>query len=331
MRRLALVFFAFLCVCGFAGWRLYSFLTTPGPALARPTIVFVHEGATLRTTARLLADRGVVNNARLFSWWAQLTGADRKIKQGEYSFTVPLSPLAVLNILTSGEGLRYVITVTEGMNLRQIAALLAARGLGAQESFLCLNTDPAFLAAWGLPPQGLEGYLYPDTYHFSRSASPEEILGRMVRRFYTAISPAMYRQADRLGFSLHEIITLASLIEKETGVGSERSLIAAVFHNRLRKRMLLQCDPTVIYGIENFDGNLTRQHLLTPTLYNTYLFPGLPPGPIANPGVSAIEAALNPAKFNYLYFVSRGDGTHIFSSDLAAHNRAVQRFQRGRS
>lgn len=330
-RRLAIALLAFLCVCGFAGWRLHSFLTTPGPALARPVIVFVPEGATLRTTARLLASQGVVRNAQLFSWWARFTGADRKIKQGEYGFAVPLSPLALLGILTSGEGLRHVVTVTEGMTFKQVAALLATRGLGAEENFLCLNTDPAFLAAWGLPPQGLEGYLYPDTYHFSRSASPEEILGRMVRRFYTVISPDMYRQAARLGFSLHQIITLASLVEKETGVVSERSLIAAVFHNRLRKRMLLQCDPTVIYGIENFDGNLTRQHLLTPTLYNTYLFPGLPPGPIANPGLQAITAALNPAKFDYLYFVSRGDGTHIFSSDLAAHNRAVQRFQRGRS
>ncbi|MGH8010643.1 MAG: endolytic transglycosylase MltG, partial [Candidatus Binatia bacterium] len=246
MKKLLVSFVLLVCVCGFVGWRFHSFLTTPGPAFVQPVIVFVPEGATLGTTARLLASQGVITNARLFSWWARLTGADRKIKQGEYGFSAPLSPLALLRVLTSGEGLRHVVTIPEGMTFRQIAALLAAQGLGAEESFLCLNADPNFLAAWGLPPQGLEGYLYPDTYHFSWLASPEEILGRMIRRFYAAISPAMYRQAATLGFSMHQMITLASLIEKETGVDSERHMVAAVFHNRLRKGMLLQCDPTVI-------------------------------------------------------------------------------------
>ena len=177
----------------------------------------------------------------------------------------------------------------------------------------------------------MEGYLYPDTYQFSWSASPEEILGRMVERFYTAVSPAMYRRAAAMDLSLHQVITLASLIEKETGAATERTLVASVFYNRLRQGIPLQCDPSVIYGLDKFDGNLTRQHLLTPTPYNTYLFRGLPPGPIASPGLEAILAALNPARLDYLYFVARGDGTHVFSSDLATHNRAVQRFQRGRS
>jgi UPF0755 protein len=322
---------ACVCVCGLAGWRLYSFLTTPGPALAQGVLIFVPEGTTLRATAQLLAAQGLITSARLFSWWARVTGVDRRIRSGEYMFTAPLPPLALLRILTSGEGLRHVMTVTEGMTFRQIAALLAARDLGAEESFFCLNADPVFLATWGLPPQGMEGYLYPDTYQFSWQSAPEEILGRMIERFYTAISPAMYRQASELGFSLHQVITLASLIEKETGLSSEKNLVAAVLHNRLRQGMPLQCDPTVIYGIEGFDGNLTRQHLLIPTLYNTYLFRGLPPGPIASPGLESILAALNPAKLDYLYFVARGDGSHEFSADLATHNRAVQRFQRGRS
>ncbi|MBI3304170.1 MAG: endolytic transglycosylase MltG [Deltaproteobacteria bacterium] len=321
----------FACVCGFASWRLYRFLTTPGSAPLHPVLVFVPEGTPLRVIAQRLASAGLIISARLFAWYTRLTGADRKIKSGEYVFTAPLSPLALLRILRDGEGLRHVVTVAEGMTFRQIAALLAARGLGAEESFLCLNVDPVFLAAWGLPPQGLEGYLYPDTYQFSWRASPEEILGRMVERFYAAISPAMYRQSATLDLSLHQVITLASLIEKETGAATERTLVATVFHNRLRQGIPLQCDPSVIYGIESFDGNLTRRHLLTPTLYNTYLFRGLPPGPIASPGLEAILAALNPAKLDYLYFVARGDGTHVFSSDLATHNRAVHSFQRGRS
>ena len=319
------------CACGFTGWRLYCVLTTPGPALTHPVIIFVPEGTTLRATAQRLASAGIITSARLFAWWTRLTGADRKIKNGEYVFTTPISPLALLRLLTRGEGLRHVVTVPEGLTFRQIAALLAAQGLGTEESFLCLNADPVFLATWGLPPQGLEGYLYPDTYQFSWLASPEEILGRMVERFYAALSPAMYQQAASLGLSLHQVITLASLIEKETGTAAERALVAAVFHNRLRQGIPLQCDASVIYGLEKFDGNLTRQHLLTPTLYNTYLFRGLPPGPIASPGLASILAALDPAKLDYLYFVARGDGTHVFSSDLATHNRAVQRFQRGRS
>jgi len=319
------------CACSFTSWRLYSFLTTSGPAQMHPVIVFVPVRTPLRVTAQRLASAGIITSARFFAWWTRLTGADRRIKSGEYVFTIPLSPLALLRILTSGEGLRHVVTVTEGMTFRQIAALLAAQGFGAEESFLCLNADPVFLATWGLPPQGLEGYLYPDTYQFSWLASPEEILGHMVERFYAALSPAMYRQAATLDLSLHQVITLASLVEKETGTAAERTLVAAVFHNRLRQRIPLQCDASVIYGLKRFNGNLTRQHLLTPTLYNTYLFRGLPPGPIATPGLESILAALNPAKLDYLYFVARGDGTHVFSSDLATHNRAVHRFQRGHS
>ncbi len=318
-------------VCGVAGFFLYRSLITPGPPLKHPVIVFVPKGRMLRTIAQQFVSEGLLSNARLLTWWAQFTGEDRQIKSGEYLFTTPLSPLTLLHLLTSGEGLRHVVTATEGMTFRQISALLAAQGLGAEESFLCLNADPTFLAAWGLPPQGVEGYLYPDTYRFSWLTPPEEILGRMVERFYATLNSAMYRQAVALDLSMHQVMTLASIIEKETGAPTERPLVAAVFYNRLRKGMPLQSDPTVIYGIEQFDGNLTRQHLVTPTPYNTYLFRGLPPGPIASPGLDSILAALHPAERDYLYFVAKGDGTHVFSSDLNTHNRAVQRFQRGHS
>ena len=322
---------AIFLIGGFFCWDLYHFLTTPGPELKQPIILFVPRGTTLWETTQLLVSEGLVTNGRLFSWWARLTGVDRKVKNGEYEFTDSLSPSEILRRLTEGKGLRHIVTITEGMTLKQITALLAAKGLGAEESFLCLNTDPAFLARWGLPSQGMEGYLYPDTYHFSWLASPEEILGRMIERFYTTFRPDMYRRAASLALSVHEVMTLASLIEKETGTDSERPLVSAVFHNRLRKGIPLQCDPTVIYGLDHFDGDLTRAHLQTPTPYNTYLLRGLPPGPIANPGLKAILAALQPASQNYFYFVARGDGTHEFSSDLATHNRAVQRFQKGHS
>ena len=331
MRRLITGALFSVCVFGFASWLFYRFLTTPGPVLSYPVRIFIPERSTLRATAQLLAAEKLISNWRLFSLWARVTKADRKIQSGEYMFTTALSPLALLRILTQGENLRLTITIIEGMTFKQVAALLAAKGLGAEEQFLCLNDDPWFLSVWGLPPEGIEGYLYPATYQFSRRAMPEEILGHMVARFYTSISPAMYRKAESLGLSVHRVITLAALIEKETGAATERNLVSAVFYNRLRQGMPLQCDSSVIYGIPEFDGNLTRQHLLTPSPYNTYLLRGLPPGPIANPSTESVLAALNPVKSDYLYFVAKGDGTHEFSADLTSHNRAVRRFQKGRS
>lgn len=312
-------------------WFSYLFLTTPGKELSYPVRVFIPERTTLRATAQILAAEKLVSSWRLFSLWARIVKADRKIQSGEYLFTSAVSPLALLRILTQGESLRFTVTIAEGMTFRQIASLLAAKGLGVEEQFLCLNDDPQFLARWGLPSTGVEGYLYPATYQFSRRAMPEEILGYMVSRFYTSVSPAIYRKAATLDFSLHQVLTLAALIEKETGAAQEKGLISAVFHNRLHQGMPLQCDSSVIYGIPRFDGNLTRQHLQTPSLYNTYLLRGLPPSPIANPSTESILAALNPIQSDYLYFVAKGDGTHEFSTDLVSHNRAVRRFQKGRS
>jgi UPF0755 protein len=230
--------------------------------------------------------------------------------------------------LLAGQGLRALVTIPEGLTFRQIVSLLTEKGLGSADSFLCLNSDPAFLEKWGLPWQGIEGYLFPDTYYFSRFASAEEILGQMIGHFYKVFKSDLYRQAETLNFSVHEVVTLASLIEKETGTALERPLVSAVFHNRLKKGIPLQCDPTVIYGIADFDGNLTRDHLRTLTPYNTYVIQGLPPGPIANPGLKSLQAALRPANEDYLYFVGKGDGSHLFSSDLATHNRAVQQYQK---
>ena len=320
-----------ICLVGLTGWFGYQFLHTPGPALSYPVHVFIPERSTLRATADLLVTEGLVTNARVFVLWARLTGDDRKIQNGEYEFTTALSPLALLRMLTEGKSLRFTVTVVEGMNFKQVVTLLVEKSLGSWDQFLCLNSDTEFLARWGLPPQGIEGYLYPATYQFSRRESPEAILGRMVNRFYAAMNPDVYRKIDSFNFAVHETITLASLIEKETGSAAERPLVSAVFHNRLRQGMPLQCDSSVIYGIADFDGNLTRRHLMTPSLYNTYLLRGLPPGPIANPSRDSVLAALNPAKSDYLYFVAKGDGTHEFSVDLSSHNKAVRRFQKGRS
>jgi UPF0755 protein len=174
----------------------------------------------------------------------------------------------------------------------------------------------------------LEGYLFPETYYFARATKPKDVIRTMVDGVKQLWTPELEAQAKRLHLTLHEVLTLASVVEKETGIREERELIAAVFHNRLRRRIPLQSDPTVIYGLTAFDGNLRKRDLLDPSPYNTYRIQGLPPGPIASPGADSIKAALFPSASPYLYFVSRNDGTHYFSASLEEHNRAVEKFQK---
>jgi len=200
-------------------------------------------------------------------------------------------------------------------------------GLTDGPVFIRSANDIAIVKALGVEADSLEGYLFPDTYHFPKGLPLDEIMGTMVNRFQEIFSTEWQERSRQMGMSIHQVVTLASIIEKETGAAFERPLIASVFHNRLAKRMRLSSDPTVIYGIKDFDGNLTRKHLKTANPYNTYLNKGLPPGPIANPGVAALEAALYPAETDYLYFVSKKDGTHQFSTSFKEHNRAVRKYQ----
>lgn len=319
-----------LAVLGLAAYSVHRSLVTPGPTLANPARVFVQPGSTLAQTARLLVDAGVLARAQPFSVWAQLTGKDRVLRSGEYVLATPTSPLELLETLSQGRVVQHAVTIPEGFTFKQIAKRLEDADFGPHTRFVEVGVDARFLAKWDLQDHGIEGYLYPDTYFFTKPSTAEEILGRMLARLDEVFDPAMQQRAETLGLSRHEVLTLASLVEKETGVASERALIAGVFHNRLRRRIPLQCDPTVIYGLADFDGNLTRAHLRTPSPYNTYLFSGLPPGPIANPGLAAIQASLFPTDTDYLYFVARGDGTHAFSARLSDHNRAVHRFQKRR-
>jgi UPF0755 protein len=232
--------------------------------------------------------------------------------------------------MRSGEALVVHVLLPEGATARDLALILERNGLGSAATFTALTRDAAFAHSLGVSADGLEGYLFPDTYLFSPLDTPRNVLGMFVGRFHQMFTADLEAEAHRAGFTVHQIVTLASVIEKETGREDERPLVSAVFRNRLRQGMPLQADPTVIYGIENFDGKLTRKDLETPTPYNTYTEPGLPPGPIANPGRSSLLAALRPADVPYLYFVARDDGSHEFNSSLADHNRAVNRYQRSR-
>ncbi len=289
----------------------------------------VKEGTTLKQVAFDLEKAGIIPSSTLFRLSGRLKGYDQRIKTGEYQLNSAMSPLKILEILEKGRTIAYSVTIPEGFNLNQIADLLEEKGLTHKTSFLEQVEDRSLVQSLDFSGETLEGYLYPDTYRFRRNEKAGRIISVMVKRFRHIVRP-LEAQIKDSGMTLGQVITLASIVEKETGQPEERPMIARVFLNRLSRNMRLESDPTVIYGISNFDGNLTRKDLRTKTPYNTYVINGLPPGPISNPGLAAIKAVLNPADGNYCYFVSKNDGTHYFSGTLREHNRAVRRFQKNR-
>jgi len=298
-----------------------------GPSLTEPVTVTIDEGARFAEVARDLHRRGVLAHPLLLTAWARVTGRDRAVHWGEYLLTTPMSPIELLARLGGPPDPLHPLTVPEGLTVKEVVQLLAAAGFGSEESFLCLLEDPGFLASTGLPPEGAEGYLFPDTYTYPLATPQDRIVRGMIERFHEVFTPELELHALDRGLTVHQAVTLASLVEEEAARPEERPLVAAVFLNRLRRGMPLQSDPTVLYGREGHDRTITRADLSRPTPYNTYTIAGLPPAPIANPGRAALLAAVEPAPVDYLYFVARGDGTHEFSSTLAAHNAAVARYQ----
>jgi len=279
----------------------------------------------------MLEQEGIIRNRHFFVGIATILGKKAGIKAGEYEFHTRMLPLEVLDVLVKGQVKIHLVTIAEGFTLSQIGQLLEELNIVGKEVFLQKASSPAFISSLGLPAEvgsTLEGYLFPDTYHLFREMDPEEVIQIMVRQFKKVFNPDLASRASQLGISQREAVILASIIEKETPLSEEKPLISAIFHNRLKKKMPLQSDPTVIYGIKNFDGNLTKKDLLRPTPYNTYLVNGLPPTPICNPGKDSIHAALYPASIPYLYFVSKNDGSHYFSSGIEEHNQAVRKYQK---
>lgn len=307
-----------------------AYLHAPHDGEARQVRFLVQRGASFREISRELARDGLVRFPDLFSLLARLMHRDQDVRAGEYLFDSSWSPRQILDALCQGRVVLRKVTIPEGSTVLQVAQLLERAGLADPGEVLRAQADPAFLRELGLEAGSLEGFLFPDTYFFAEGLPPREILRHMVDRFHEVVDPEIRARQEASGLSLLEVVTLASIVEKETGGDPEKPLVASVLHNRLARGMPLQCDPTVIYGIEGFDGNLTREHLRTPTPYNTYTQAGLPVGPIANPGAAALLAAVAPADTPYLYFVSKNDGTHHFSRTLREHNRAVRRYQVGR-
>ncbi len=317
--------------------HIYTTIYTPHARGAVVRIIEVPAGASFGAITNMLVKEDIIKSRRGFTLLASIRGVKRKVKAGEYELSGAKSSAEVLDILTSGRVHFKKITFPEGYSIKDMVIVLKAENAARAEEFLRLAMDKEFAKSIfkenGIDAGGsktLEGYLFPDTYSITRTMKAETIIRAMALRFKDVYERESIKRKDVvLGFTTNEIITLASIIEKETGVVEEMARISAVFHNRLKKGYRLQSDPTTIYGIANFNGNLTRKDLKTFTPYNTYKIYGLPPGPIASPGSSAIRAALNPNNEDYLYFVSRNDGTHKFSRTLKEHNRAVDYFQRG--
>ncbi len=309
---------------------LARFAASPGPLSDPPRIVVIHPGEGLRVIARSLRKEDVIASELGFVALALLNGAESRLRAGEYEFREAETPWRVLERLKSGDVKRYQITLVEGWTVARMSQAIGSLGIASPDRLLALARDAAFARSLGLPRETLEGYCFPDTYTLTGDLSPRAIWNLLVSRFREVYAEerASATALERLALTDHQIVTLASIVEKETGLPEERPLIAAVFLNRLKRGMRLQSDPTVIYGLPAFDGNLTRAHLETPTPYNTYTSDGLPPGPIANPGRASLRAVLNAPPVDYLYFVSRNDGSHHFSQTLQEHNRAVSLHQR---
>jgi UPF0755 protein len=293
-----------------------------------PKALNVMPGTHLRSLSQMLEREGVIGNAHVFWLLGRVLGKGGALKAGVYTLDKPLTPLALYAKIERGEVSQAVVQFIEGWNWREVRAALAAQTLLKNDS--ADMSDAELLQAIGAAEDHLEGLLFPDTYFYAPHTSDIQVLRRAYRLQHDKLLAAWEARAAGLPYRTpYEALIMASIVEKETGAAFERPQIAGVFLNRLRLGMRLQTDPTVIYGLgERFDGNLRKVDLQRDTPYNTYTRSGLPPTPIAMPSEAAIQAALNPAKTDALYFVARGDGTHFFSSNLDAHNRAVNRYQR---
>ena len=301
------------------------------PANAEPAkqVIIVKAGQKFKSLSEILHQKGVINHPAKFRLFSRIKGHDKNIKAGEYVLSPTMTPKIILKIFVIGKVRLHRITIPEGYNLRQVARVVSRAGFGTQADFLKAATNADLVHSEGIDAQTFEGYLFPDTYYFTKDATPEKIISSMVKRFWSVFKPEWKNPAKTHGFTIHQVVTLASIIEKEAGVAVERPIISSVFHNRLKRKIRLQSDPTVIYGIKDFNGNITRRDLAKKTPYNTYKIKGLPPGPISNAGTKAIEAALYPAETRLLYFVSKKDNTHQFSTNIKDHNRAVRKYQLG--
>jgi len=292
------------------------------------TTIIIPRGASLAKVSEILEENGIIEKPGLFKTILRLTGGSTRVRAGEFRFRKHMRTIDALVVLYHDEPIVYHVTIPEGWTVRQISELLAAQNLINKMRFLELSLTESAARKYGITAPSLEGFLYPDTYDFSKIDGEDRVIERMVQRFLQVYERELKGEAANKKMSLLDLVTFASIVEKETGNASERELVSSVFHNRMKKKMRLQSDPTTIYGIPDFNGNLTRAHLLSYSPYNTYVIPGLPKGPIASPGLASLRATLRPAQTNYLYFVANKKGGHVFSETYTQHVRYVNSYQK---
>ncbi len=314
---------------------LYSFLKyfylAPASTSSDTVYYELAAGATISSVARDMGEQKLVKNGELFLLVMRANGIGAKLKVGEYALRRDMTPKEIIAVLTSGKSVGRNFTVSEGLNIFEIADLFEAGKFGTREEFLEAARDQERIKDMlGEEVPSFEGYLYPDTYQITKYMHAQALITKMVDKFLEAYK-AFVPMEKKIGMTRREVVTLASIVEKETGDPRERPMISSIFHNRMRIGMKLQTDPTILYGKALDSGsyiiNITRKDLQADHPYNTYSIKGLPPSPIANPGREALHAAVNPAQSRYLFFVSQNDGTHIFSETYEGHARAVKRFQ----
>jgi UPF0755 protein len=322
------VLFAVLTLFG-AGFYLFQFGTSP--STHGKGDFDLYKGMHPHEVSKALEKGRFIGDSTLFYWYGKLTGGWSGIKAAEYEIPANASPAQIFRIFKSGIGVQRPLLIKEGDNIYQVANAMVAAGLGTKGDILTLLKSRVMIQAAGLAKEGistLEGYLYPNTYFYDKRERPEFLIRKMVQLFERNWTPEFDERTKLMGWTRKQVITLASIIEKETGAPEERPIISSVFHNRLMKKMRIQSDPTTIYGIwEIYSGNLHKSDLLNPTPYNTYTIPALPIGPIANVSAEAIRAVLFPAETQYLFFVSRNDGTHVFSHTYQEHLNWVKQMQ----
>jgi len=330
---LRLIFLLF--IPALLAYGAYVFLSTAlfsarSPQNTAQISVEVSPGMTFKDVCKLLQEKGVIRYARALDLIARLKGSPTdKIKAGEYMLSAALTPQQILTKLVSGDIFNRKVLLSEGQSIRDLGRIVEEAGLISKAEIDKVLYDPALLARAGISSSSFEGYLFPNTYLFSRPISAKEVVWRLLEEGEKHWPIQYSDKADSLAMSRHEILTLASIIQKEAGRKEEMPLISSVFHNRLKQGMKLQSDPTVIYGLPNYNGNITKEDLQNPHPYNTYTNLGLPPGPICCPGEDAIVAALNPAETKFLFFVADGTGGHAFAATLAEHNQNVAKFLLG--
>ena len=332
IKRLFLFGVFMALVLGAGGWWIYSRVVEPYRGYSEPEVfVDIPPGSSTASIGNRLVDAGVVRDARTFQAGLWISGRSRSLRAGEYRFDAPLHALDVIDKIARGDVYRRRLTFREGLTITEMAQVFEERGFGNAADFRNAAADPALVRELDPGATDLEGYLFPETYALPRGTSAAVVVTQMVDAFKNALTPEIRGNATAAGLSIRQLVTLASLVEKETGTASERPLVAAVYANRLKIGMGMQADPTVIYALQKagtYTGNLRRDDLQFDSPYNTYRYPGLPPGPIAAPGKASLEAAAKPADVDYLYFVSKNDGSHVFASSLEEHNRNVQTWQR---